>query len=151
MSLRKFSEEVMTIISSIHLGIIKDQTNALTSGRISFPQMVVVEILRLKRECRMSDIATTLQVTKSAVTGMTDRLIKENIIKRKRLDSDRRVVKIALTPKGLKLAAQISDCKRKSIEKMFSGVTEKERKEYLRILRKIKDNLHLKHERKLDE
>jgi len=82
---------------------------------------------------------------------MTDRLIKENIIKRKHLDSDRRVVKIALTPKGLKLAMQISNYKRKSIEKMFSGVTEKERREYLRILRKIKNNLHLKPNQKLDE
>ena len=144
MGLKKFSEELIAILPYIHAGLIKSDSGVLIKKKLTFPQMVILDILRLKKECKMSDVAGILGVTKSAVTGMADKLIKEGAIKRERSIKDRRVVRVSLTPKGVKLASQIAEHKLRVIKSLFVDVTEKERMQYLNILRKLKRNIQLK-------
>lgn len=144
MGLKKFSEELSSIFPYIHVGLIKSDPGVLIKKKLTFPQMVILDILRLKKECKMSDVAGILGVTKSAVTGMADKLIKEGAIKRKRSIKDRRIVRVSLTPKGLNLASQLAEHKLRVIKNLFIDITEKERIQYLNILRKLKKNIQIK-------
>ena len=144
MDIKKFSKETIKIITPIHIAFIRLQPNVLTKGKISFPQMVIMEILRLKRTCKMSDVSYALGVTKSAVTGLTDRLIKAGFIQRSRSTHDRRIVNITFTPKGANLARKLYKSKLKTIESLFSGLSSSERSHYLSILKKINRNLSTK-------
>jgi len=52
----------------------------------------------------VKDIANRIQLDSPAVTGLIDRLVKEDLIERKEDPEDRRSLKIHLTPKGRELA-----------------------------------------------
>ncbi|KUG04907.1 organic hydroperoxide resistance transcriptional regulator [hydrocarbon metagenome] len=55
----------------------------------------------------VKDIAARVQLDSSAVTGVIDRLYKEELVKREEDPTDRRSLNIFLTPKGRKLAEDL--------------------------------------------
>ena len=55
----------------------------------------------------VKDIANRIQLDSPAVTGVIDRLLKENLVQRIEDPSDRRSLQILLTPKGSQLADEI--------------------------------------------
>lgn len=52
----------------------------------------------------VKDIATRIQLDSPAITGLIDRLVKEDLVERKEDPEDRRSLKIYLTEKGQELA-----------------------------------------------
>ncbi|MEN6349949.1 MAG: MarR family transcriptional regulator [Syntrophomonas sp.] len=54
----------------------------------------------------VKDIASRIQLDSPAVTGLIDRLVKEDLVERKEDPSDRRSLQIYLTPKGQILAEE---------------------------------------------
>ena len=139
MKSRDFAKEVMAITPYIHGEFFRRQPRVLMKGKISLPQMVMLDFLNIKKECKMSDISSVMGVTKSAVTGIADRMIRLNLVKRARLKDDRRVVKIRLTPRGRSLAHTLYTYKLKMIDRLFSMVSENERLQYVTILKKVRD------------
>jgi MarR family transcriptional regulator, organic hydroperoxide resistance regulator len=55
----------------------------------------------------VKDIAFRIQLDSPAVTGVIDRLFKENLVQRIEDPSDRRSLQIFLTPKGHQLAEEL--------------------------------------------
>ena len=148
MEIKEFSREVAAILPQIHVEMLKRQPAALVKSGITFSQMVILGILRGKRDSRMGDLSRTLGVTKSAVTGLVDRLLRVGLVRRSRSKADRRVVRIALTSKGRNLSKKIENFKLNSICGLFSNISQKERTQYLRILRKLGKNIRAKMEYK---
>jgi len=141
MDIRAFAKEVLTVTPAMHAMFVKGLPSILKEGRITFPQVVIIEILRSKKECRMSDLSNALGVTKAAVTGLADRLIKARLAKRERSQDDRRIVRVSLTPKGARLSDTVRDYKLKLISRLFSSISRKERVQYLNILKKVQKNI----------
>lgn len=141
MGKRNFAKEVAAIVPSMHIALARQQPKDLMKGKITFSQTVIVQLLSRKKYCKMTDIAKMLDVTKSAVTGFSDRLIKMQIIKRFRSRKDRRIVNVTLTPKGKALAKKLDNFRLKVIAKLFSSLNRKERAQYLHILQKITKNI----------
>lgn len=144
MGIKKFTKEVVSIMPSIHTEIVRRQPTELMKGKISFSQMVIIDMLRTRGECKMGDISRPLGVTKSAVTGMTDRLIRAGLLRRSRSRLDRRVVKIKLTGKGINLSKRFYNSKLKIIRNLFSNISERERAQYLNIMQKLHRNISAK-------
>lgn len=55
----------------------------------------------------VKDIAFRIQLDSPAVTGVIDRLVKEQLVQRIEDPSDRRSLQIFLTPKGLHMAEEL--------------------------------------------
>jgi len=141
MNIQKFAEEVLTVFPSIHAKVLKGQPAVLKKGKITISQMVLLELVHAKKECKMSDVSKILGVTKSAVTGLTDRLLRMGLLRRTRLRVDRRIVKIRLTPKGIDIANKLKKYKLKMIRRLFATISQRERSQYLGILKKIQKNI----------
>ncbi|NQU95004.1 MAG: MarR family transcriptional regulator [Candidatus Omnitrophica bacterium] len=141
MKVKKFAMEVAAAIPHIHSELVRSQPGELMRGKITFTQMIILDILRVRGECKMSDISNLLKVTKSAVTGITDRLIKLELIYRTRSRQDRRVVRIKLAPRGSHLATRLYSYKLKIISTLFSNISQRERAQYLHILKKLQQNI----------
>lgn len=144
MNIHKFAKEVLTIFPPIYAKVLKGQPAILKKGKITISQMVLLESLHAKKECKMSDASKVLGVTKSAVTGITDRLLRMGLLRRTRLRVDRRIVKIRLTPKGINIANKLKNYKLKMIRRLFATISQKERMQYLDILKKIQKNIQKK-------
>src|SRR5271169_7175019 len=63
---------------------------------------------------RPADLASALGVDRSTATRMCDRLVRKQLVQRRRISADRRGVRISLTPAGRALVEEVT--RRRRIE-----------------------------------
>ena len=108
------------------------------------PQYITLEFLNTNEAVKMKDIAKYLHISFPAASGLVDRLVSLGFVQRTYDKNDRRVILIKLTPKGKKIAETTMATRREIIEEIFGCLSDTEKETYLRIIRKIKKNLHEK-------
>ena len=136
-----FSHEVVEIMPLILREFGKREHNDLVRGNITFPQMITLHYLSQKHHIKMSELAKILFIKLSSTTVIMDRLVQQKMVERTRDEEDRRVVWMSITPKGRKVISKIMEEKRHSIREIFKALSEKERTQYLSVLRKVRDHI----------
>lgn len=136
-----FGSEMAKLMPVFLREVARSQESAFTKGDMAVSHIVVLEILKEKGSSTMSELAGAMNLTMSAVTGIIDKMIEGGLVKRERPKEDRRVVKVALLPKGLKFANQIYDWRRSVANDLFASLSEGERKEYLRLIKKVCESI----------
>jgi MarR family transcriptional regulator, organic hydroperoxide resistance regulator len=71
------------------------------------PQLTVVKMLEQIGDLSLSELSEKIRAQNSTVTGIIDRMEREELVVRERSKEDRRVVFIRLTPRGRELAREI--------------------------------------------
>jgi len=133
---RELAERLTDLMPRFLKGLMKRE-DLLCRGTISFPQFVALQYLNLRSPCRMSEMAEHLSVRMASATGMADRMIRAGYVRRLAEPKDRRVVKIAITPKGKRMLGTIFEQKRRMARELFGHLTRRERNDYVRILEKM--------------
>jgi len=141
MSVSEFAANVGEIMPVITREFYKRQTTGFYKLKITMPQFVVMDMLSRQQESRMSDLAHFMNVTTAAMTGIIDRLVRDGYVRRSSDPTDRRIVKVALTPKGDKIVIHMLGERVKLVEDIFSVISDNERTEYLNIIRHIRDHI----------
>lgn len=118
-------------------GFARRESNHLSRGKITIPQLGVLEQLSLRKEIPMSELAKQMNVTCPAATGLIDRLIAQGLVARQGDPEDRRVIRISLTPKGRRALNNIWDQKRRMIQEVFGQIPAADRAQYLATLEKV--------------
>ena len=141
LSLSEFSDRVAELMPVISREFLKQQTTEFLKTKITMPQFIVLEILSHHGESKMTDLANLLDVTTAAMTGIVDRLVRDGYAARGHDEDDRRIVKIKLTQKGEKIVKSMVENRKRIMIKMFSGISQEEREQYLSILTRVRDQL----------
>lgn len=76
-------------------------------ANLTSPQLTVIKVLETFGDVSLSELSERIRAQNSTVTGIIDRMERENLVKRERSKEDRRVVHIRLTTKGAGLARDI--------------------------------------------
>jgi len=76
-----------------------------------------------------------------AITGLIDRLEKQDLVCRRRCEEDRRVVYVEITPTAKKLLKRIDKPLLKLHEQLSGGLTRTELKEVNRLMEKIRSGI----------
>lgn len=139
-----FANEMAKMFPVLLREVSKQQENILAHGNIAVSHIITIDILKERGPCTMGELAKTLNHTMSAVTGIVDKMLEMGLVKRQRSQEDRRVVRVALLAKGEKLSKKINEARKSMTRELYSVLTEKEGKEYLRMIRKVYDNLRKK-------
>jgi MarR family transcriptional regulator, organic hydroperoxide resistance regulator len=113
------------------------QDKIFTRGNISVSNIVVIDVLKEKGACTMGELSRTLNLTMSAATAIINKMIDQSLVKRERQEKDRRVVRVSLRPKGIEVAKKIYELRRDVTNDLFAMLTDREREEHLRILKKM--------------
>lgn len=66
---------------------------------LTSPQILVLSLLDEAKEMKISDIACSMGMADSNISGIVDRLEKTGLVERVRSTEDRRIVKVRLTDK----------------------------------------------------
>lgn len=74
---------------------------------LTIPQLRVLFFLQRKPQAPAGAIAQYLGVTPSTVTGLVDRLVRIDLVRRTEDPSDRRMVRNVLTPRGLEVVSEV--------------------------------------------
>ncbi len=85
--------------SSWEHGVVKE------SG-LSLPQMHTLEILGADGDLRMTELAAKMGITTGSLTVLVDRLERGGFVARKPHETDRRSIRVGLTPEGGRLFAE---------------------------------------------
>ena len=86
------------------------------------------------------EIAERMVQVVPAITGLIDRLEKQELVKRRRCEEDRRVVYVELTAKATRLLGKIDEPDLALHQQLIGHLTRKELKELSRLLAKARES-----------
>lgn len=148
-SLSEFADKLNQIVPVIMKEFARRNTNELSKGKITLPQLLTLGFLNEKGDSRMTDLARFMKVSTAAMTGVVDRLVRDAYILRVFDPQDRRSIKVKLTHKGAELIRKINQQRRRMAINIFGRISDSERDDYLRILTRIHDILTKENEASL--
>src|ERR1700678_566859 len=94
--------------SSRALVAVAARSLANVAGDVTLVQYRFLIELASRGPQRLADLATALGVDRSTATRMCDRLVRKQLVARRRTQEDRRTVRVSLTRAGAELVAEVS-------------------------------------------
>lgn len=92
--------------------------------RVTLPQFdVLSELEHASAALTMSELSRELMVSNGNITGVIDRLVNMDLVKRSRPAHDRRIQYIELTPRGSKEFSQMAAQHEQWVAEMFRNLT----------------------------
>lgn len=104
---------------------------------LSFLQVQTLIFVAKNKKVQMSDIANNFTIELPSATSLVQTLVKDGLVERTADKKDRRVVNVALTLDGKKLLKKAMRERTKRITKNMSILSELEKKQLLKILKKM--------------
>jgi MarR family transcriptional regulator, organic hydroperoxide resistance regulator len=101
------------------------------------PQLTVVKLLDTFGDLSLSSLSERIRAQNSTVTGIIDRMEREDLVLRERSTSDRRVVFIRLTEKGKRVARAIDVEPLSIFRTVLSSLSREDTADLLRVLSKL--------------
>ena len=95
--------------------------------------------LGYERALPMGELARRLAVSVKTVTGVADRLEKAGFVRRERDRADRRVIRLALTPRGAASFAKLDTHFTDTLERLIGHLDGRDVKVLIRILGNLRD------------
>ena len=88
-----------------------------------------------------SSLAEKVGVKRATMTGLLDRLERDDLIERRAHQQDRRKIGVRLTPKGRQVLAEMLPDYYRRVAKIVANLTEKDRLELMTLLGKVNQGL----------
>ncbi len=104
---------------------------------LTFTQASVLILLMENGSMRISDISQKMGLSNSTTSGIIDRLENMDLVKRKRIKSDRRVVEVYITETSKRFASGFEKRMDQSLMELFSKATEKDIEDIVKGLEKF--------------
>ena len=137
MDIERFGQRMITLLPQMIRGFARRESNYLSRGKITLPQLWVLEHLSRTKDCPMNALARFLGISRPAATGLADRLIAQGLVRRGEDPRDRRVVRVELTAKGRAILANIWEQKRRMLVDVFGRIPPADRAQYLATLERV--------------
>ena len=90
--------------------------------QVTLAQYRMLVLLCSRGPQRLADLAEGLGVNPSTATRMSDRLVAKRLARRHRQTSDRRSVRVAVTPAGRELVNAVSERRRRDIARVVEAM-----------------------------
>jgi MarR family transcriptional regulator, organic hydroperoxide resistance regulator len=104
---------------------------------LSKQEFFTLMLINREREIIMSQIADYVNIPMSTATGIIDRLVKNGYCTRRRSESDRRVVMIALTEKAEEIIRDIKNTGSEYFDRVMEALTNEEQHFLFSIITKV--------------
>jgi DNA-binding MarR family transcriptional regulator len=114
------------LIKQVFSSLVRGVDQRMQPLELTAMQWEPLLLLLLNRVDTVAALARESNVNCSAMTRMLDRLEDKRLLKRKRSESDRRVVHLALTDKGLAIGNEIQPLINAELERHLRGLSEQE-------------------------
>ncbi len=105
---------------------------------------LLAQLERHPEGLRMSELSRRMMVTTGNVTGITDQLEAEGLVRRELDPQDRRSFIVRLTPKGQQLFAEMARVHEGWVIELFGGLSAAEKESLYTLLGRLKAHLNQK-------
>lgn len=93
---------------------------------VTLPQYRVLVVLATQGTQRATDLAASLEVSPSTASRMIERLVRKGLVRRTRARDDRRTVRLHLTEAGRQVVVQVTDRRRREVERILRQIPARE-------------------------
>lgn len=107
-------------------------------------EWVMMRSLYGKDATAPSRLAESMGMTRGAITKLADRLIGKSLVVREASPNDARAQTLALTARGRNLVPNLAQLADRNDEEFFEHLTQAERRELERVLRRLVERLAIK-------
>lgn len=104
---------------------------------VTLAQYRALVVLAIRGPRGLAGLAEALAVGPSTATRMCDRLVRKGLVTRTEDDADRRQVRIACTPAGEQLVAEVTARRRAEIARLLATVPPDDRQALVQALRRF--------------
>ncbi|MFQ5659712.1 MAG: MarR family winged helix-turn-helix transcriptional regulator [Gammaproteobacteria bacterium] len=119
------------------VAVFRDFVNTLGSYEISPTQFGTLVIIQSNPGIKQSDLAKAMQLDRSSIVPLIDRLEKNGLVMRERLQDDRRTNALNITQEGNKLLKVLQPLVLKHEHRLVKNLTKTEQNQLITLLRKI--------------
>lgn len=116
------------------------KTEARERG-LTGPQLSVLKILEATGDLSLTELSERMSAKNSTITGIVDRMERDGLVVRDRSATDRRVVLIRATDKGLELARSVKVGAMELLTGALASLREKDRLELRRIVLELAEHV----------
>ena len=102
---------------------------------------LMAQLERNPKGLKMGELSRRLMVTGGNVTGITDQLVAEGLVRREPISGDRRAYAVQLTPKGKRAFDTMAAEHERWVEELMSGLTRAERDRLYALLGRLKTTI----------
>jgi DNA-binding MarR family transcriptional regulator len=102
---------------------------------------LMAQLERHPKGLKMGELSRRLMVTGGNVTGITDQLVAEGLVRREPIVGDRRAYAVQLTPKGKRAFDAMAVEHEQWVEELMSGLTRAERERLYALLGRLKSKI----------
>jgi DNA-binding MarR family transcriptional regulator len=106
-------------------------------GSLTQSQYCLLKVLDREGHCTVSDVAQRLDMTVAGATGLIDRLVRANLVTRQREETDRRVVRVALSPEGVAAIGEACRQRRELMSEFLSPLAPAELDQLIALYEKM--------------
>jgi DNA-binding MarR family transcriptional regulator len=118
-------------------GVSQAFARRMVESGVTVAEWVVLRQMYGRAPCTPSALAAELGLTRGAISKLVDRLLAKHLLTRQGIKKDRRYQSLALTAAGSKLVPQLAALADRNDNDFFGHLTEPERQELKRLLRKL--------------
>ena len=109
----------------------------LTRFGLTQPQFFLLTVLFEEDDLLISALAEKVAMDKSALTGLLDRLERDDLVQRKSSPQDRRITKVRLTPKSEGLRQELTQLYQEINAFFLSRLSEEEKQVFEKVIAKL--------------
>jgi DNA-binding MarR family transcriptional regulator len=106
---------------------------------VTLPQYRALVVLASRGPQRVIDLAGFLDVTGSTATRMCDRLARKGLIRRQRLSSDRRSVRVSISAPGRELVSSVTHRRRAEVQAIVDRMSSQQSEQLVATLQMFAD------------
>jgi DNA-binding MarR family transcriptional regulator len=119
-------EEAMRLYARAMSVVDPVRIRAWAEAELTTGQLRVLFLLRGEPAASLGDVAAHLDVSAPTASGFVDRLVRQGLLRREVDERDRRVVRHRLTPRGVRVTAELEREGRALLEGILSRLDERE-------------------------
>ena len=117
----------------------------VTRYGLTGPQLTVLRELTTRSGVSVGELARAIHLSQATVTGILDRLVKRELVRRQRSDQDKRCIQVWLTEAGKHLLTDAPPLLKEEFTREFSRLDDWEQSQILSTLQRMVSMLEAKH------
>lgn len=118
---KMYSEvEIVSLFFEVFKSFKRNMSKCFMDNGVTMPQGMVLSVLGHHGEMKISELSNAVHLSNSTISGIVDRLEKQQLVIRTRSTDDRRIVYVKASPKAAAFHEEHRDMVRKNLEGMLS-------------------------------
>lgn len=141
MTNKALNEQIAEQMFALSRVMKEEMTFDSDTAQLTILQLQALIFIKRNGEVTMTEVATQFGISLPTATALSNKLVSGKFIKRVNDATDRRIVKLILTPKGDEMLQTAMKQRNAKINTMLSYMSQREKEQLLKIMNNLVTNI----------